>query len=70
LIKKSRKRTKRIKKTRTININASEIEIKTYITKNSVKGSLILLKNARIITMNGREIIEKGDVLIIDNRIS
>ena len=47
---------------------ASEIEIKTYITKNSVKGSLIL-KNARIITMKGKEIIEDGEILIVNNRI-
>jgi len=66
---KNKEKNKKDKKEEYNPYNASEIEIKTYITKNSVKGSLIL-KNARIITMKGREIIEKGDVLIIDNRIS
>ena len=47
---------------------AAEIEIKTYVDKNKVEG-LVLLKNARIITMNGKEIIEKGEILIKDNRI-
>ena len=47
---------------------AAEIEIKTYINKNKVEG-LVLLKNARIITMKGKEIIEKGEILIKDNRI-
>ena len=66
---KNNEEKKKDKKDESNRYNASEIEIKTYITKNSVKGSLIL-KNARIITMKGKEIIEKGDVLIIDNRIS
>ena len=47
---------------------AAEIEIKTYINKNKVEG-LVLLKNARIITMNGKEIIENGEILIKNNRI-
>ena len=48
---------------------AAEIEIKTYIDKKAVKGS-VLLKNARIITMRDKEIIENGDILVVDNRIS
>lgn len=47
---------------------ASEIEIKTYLAKNKAVGSVIL-KNARILTMKGKEIIEKGDILIENNRI-
>ena len=47
---------------------ASEIELKTYVKKNKAVGSVIL-KNARIITMKGKEIIEKGDILIKNNRI-
>ena len=47
---------------------ADEIEIKTFIKKNKAEGS-ILLKNARIITMKGKEIFEMGDILIQNNRI-
>ena len=56
------------KKDKAKSYQAAEVEIKTYITKNKVEG-LILLKNARIITMNGKEVIENGAVLIKDNRI-
>ena len=47
---------------------ADEIRISVYRDKDNVKGS-VLLKNARIITMNGYESFENGDVLIINNRI-
>ncbi|MDF2156732.1 amidohydrolase family protein [Algoriphagus sp. CAU 1675] len=46
----------------------SEYQIKVYYAKDTPKGS-ILLKNARIVTMKGSEVIENGDVLIEDNRI-
>lgn len=44
----------------------NRIEVKA--TRDTPKGT-ILLKNARIITMKGKEIIEKGDILIENNRI-
>ena len=48
--------------------NASEQWINVYYDKDIPKGT-VLLKNARIITMNGDEIIEGGDVYIVNNRI-
>ncbi len=45
-----------------------ENEVKVYYTKDIPKG-LILLKGARIITMNGDEVIENGDILVENNRI-
>ncbi|HIK87485.1 MAG TPA: amidohydrolase, partial [Alphaproteobacteria bacterium] len=47
---------------------AKEIRIAVYSKKDNVKGH-VLLKNARVITMNGYEIFENGDILIKDNRI-
>ena len=45
-----------------------ETWVKVYYTKDN-PSSTILLKGARIITMKGDEIIAKGDVLIVNNRI-
>ncbi len=45
-----------------------EFILKIPFERDTPKGS-ILLKNARIITMKGNEIIEKGDILIENNRI-
>ncbi|MEP2026539.1 MAG: amidohydrolase family protein [Reichenbachiella sp.] len=47
---------------------ASEIRVEVLIDRDIPKGS-VLLQNARIITMKGDEIIEKGDILITNNRI-
>jgi len=63
---KNDKKTEKDKKDKTY--IADEIEIKTFIKKNKAEGS-ILLKNARIITMKGKEIFEMGDILIQNNRI-
>lgn len=46
----------------------AEHQVKVFFAKDTPKGS-ILLKNARIITMKGSEVIENGDVLIENNRI-
>ncbi|RIW18199.1 amidohydrolase [Algoriphagus lacus] len=46
----------------------TEHQVKVYFAKDTPKGS-ILLKNARIITMNGSEVIENGDILIENNQI-
>ncbi|WP_026956325.1 amidohydrolase family protein [Algoriphagus vanfongensis] len=46
----------------------AEQQVKVYFAKDTPQGS-VLLKNARIITMNGTEVIENGDVLIENNRI-
>ena len=45
-----------------------EVDIKVYYQRDIPHAS-ILLKGARIITMKGEEIFEKGDVLIENNRI-
>ncbi|WP_035456099.1 amidohydrolase family protein [Algoriphagus terrigena] len=46
----------------------AENQVKVYFAKDTPKGS-ILLKNARILTMKGSEVIENGDILIENNRI-
>lgn len=45
-----------------------ENQVKVYYAKDIPNGT-VLLKNARIITMNGDEVIEGGDILIVNNRI-
>ncbi len=45
-----------------------ENQIKVYYTKD-IPTSTMLLKNVRIVTMKGDEVIENGDILIINNRI-
>ncbi len=45
-----------------------ENQVAVYFTKDNPTGTL-LLKNARIVTMNKDEIIENGDILIVNNRI-
>ncbi|WP_336517449.1 amidohydrolase family protein [Pollutibacter soli] len=47
---------------------ADEVQVKVYYQKDMPNGT-ILLKNARVVTMKGDEIIEGGDVLIVNNRI-
>ncbi len=45
-----------------------ETEIKMYY-RVDIPQSSILLKGARLITMNGDEVIDKGDILVENNRI-
>jgi hypothetical protein len=45
-----------------------EHDVKVYFKKDIPQGT-ILFKNARIITMNGNEVIENGDILVENNRI-
>jgi Tol biopolymer transport system component len=45
-----------------------EVAIKLYFEKDFPKTS-VLLKGARIVTMNGNEVIENGDILVVNNRI-
>ncbi|MDO8968963.1 amidohydrolase family protein [Algoriphagus sp.] len=45
-----------------------EHQVKVYFAKDTPSGS-ILLKNARIVTMKGSEVLENGDILIENNRI-
>ena len=48
---------------------AKELKVKVAFSKDLAKGNL-LLQGARIITMNGEEVIENGDLLIKDHRIA
>ncbi|MEM7372100.1 MAG: amidohydrolase family protein [Bacteroidota bacterium] len=48
---------------------AGEKRIKVMVDRD-IPQSKILLTNAKIITMNGEEVIEKGDILIENNRIT
>ncbi len=47
---------------------ANEIRVKVEVARDVPEGS-VLLKGARIITMKGNEIIERGDIYIENNRI-
>jgi Tol biopolymer transport system component len=47
---------------------ADENQVAVYFTRDNPTG-ILLLKNARVITMNKDEVIENGDVLIVNNRI-
>ena len=42
----------------------TEHQVKVYFAKDTPKGS-ILLKNARIVTMNGAEVIENGELKLV-----
>ncbi len=48
---------------------AKEFKIKVSYTKDIPQGT-VLLKGGRIITMKGDEVIENGDILITNNRIT
>ena len=47
---------------------AEETDVKVFFKKDLPQNS-ILFKNARIITMKGDEVIESGDLLVVNNRI-
>ena len=47
---------------------ASETWVKVYY-ENDMPSTTVLLTNARIITMNGDQVINNGDILIVKNRI-
>jgi Tol biopolymer transport system component len=48
---------------------AQENDVKFFFKKDLPVGE-VLLKNARIVTMKGEEVIEHGDVLVVNNRIA
>lgn len=47
---------------------AAEIRVKVKVPRDIPQGS-ILLQGARVITMNGDEIFDSGDILVVNNRI-
>lgn len=59
---------KKEEKKETPKYKATELTIDVTINRDFPEGK-ILLKNARIITANGNEVIEGGDILIENNRI-
>ena len=48
---------------------ATEKEVTVFFRKDLPVGTM-LMKNARIITMKGDEVIENGDILVVNNRIT
>ncbi|MBO9632951.1 MAG: PD40 domain-containing protein, partial [Chitinophagaceae bacterium] len=46
----------------------AETQVKIWFEKDMPKG-ILLFKGARIVTMKGNEVIENGDLLIVNNRI-
>ncbi|WP_206513784.1 amidohydrolase family protein [Pseudoflavitalea rhizosphaerae] len=46
----------------------AETQVKLYFEKDLPKGT-VLFKGARIVTMKGNEVIENGDLLVVNNRI-
>lgn len=65
---KETKETKEPKPAQNLAIEAESFPINLVLPRYSPKG-LIALTNARIITMNGDQVIEKGNIIIEDNRI-
>ncbi len=59
---------KKNEKKETPKFKATEQWVSVYYDKDMPSGT-VLLKNARIITMNGDEVVEGGDVYIVNNRI-
>ena len=47
----------------------TRIDVTITVPKDRPRGTLVL-RNARIVTMKGDEVIERGDVLVRDNRIA
>ncbi len=45
------------------------VDVEIIVDKDKPKGT-IALRNARIITMKGAEVLERGDIVITDNRIT
>ena len=48
---------------------ATENDVTVFFKKDLPVG-IVLMKNARIITMKGDEVIENGDILVVNNRIT
>ncbi len=44
------------------------VELKAEVPRYKAKGT-VLLRGGKVITMKGRQILEKGDILIVDSRI-
>ena len=53
----------------TIEYEPHRVDVEIFVDKDKPKG-VIALKNARVITMKGDEVIARGDIVITDNRIT
>jgi Tol biopolymer transport system component len=59
---------KKVEKKETPKFKATETWVNVFYDKDIPAGN-VLLKNARIITMNGDQVISNGDIYIVNNRI-
>jgi imidazolonepropionase-like amidohydrolase/Tol biopolymer transport system component len=53
----------------TLEYEPHRVDVEIFVDKDKPKG-VIALRNARLITMKGDEVIARGDVVITDNRIT
>jgi imidazolonepropionase-like amidohydrolase/Tol biopolymer transport system component len=53
----------------TLQYEPHRVDVEIFVDKDKPKG-VIALRNARLITMKGDEVIARGDVVITDNRIT
>jgi Tol biopolymer transport system component len=65
---KAKDTTKKDVKKEEPKFKAQETDVKVFFKKDMPEGT-ILVKGARILTMKGEEVIENGDILIVNNRI-
>ncbi len=65
---KSKEGEKKEEKKEDKGYKAKELRVKVEVDRDIPEGS-VLLKGARLVTMNGAEVIERGDILIKNNRI-
>ncbi|NER15205.1 amidohydrolase family protein [Leptobacterium flavescens] len=66
--RKAEKEKDKKKKKKDQDFEADELKIKVKVNRDIPKGTA-LIKGARIITMKGDEVIENGDILVVNNRI-
>ncbi len=52
-----------------VEYETNRVDVEIVVDKDKPKG-VVALRGARIITMNGNQVIESGDVVITDNRIT
>lgn len=60
---------KKDEKKKSTDYKAEELKIQVAFNRDIPRGR-VLFTNARVITMNGDEVLEKGDILVENNRIS
>jgi imidazolonepropionase-like amidohydrolase/Tol biopolymer transport system component len=53
----------------TLEYEPHRVDVDLFVERDKPKGT-IALRNARLITMKGNEIIQRGDIVITDNRIT